>query len=380
HSRVDGYGDNRVAALRAMIPAAQQKRDRIAERRSAVHQALAVWSAAAPDNADGHAHLTAQIQQELHSLAAARTALRERVYALQNGKSAAQNERRELIGDRETLARRRSNLDPVLLRTRETLSSATGIAEDRLPFAGELIAVREEEADWTGPIERVLGPLARTMLVDEQDYPTVAAAVDAADLGARLVYRRVRTDARYETVPTTAPESLVRKIDTRAGPFTAWLTARLSRRYDYACVAGAAELAHVDRGVTRAGQVRSDHERHEKDDRHHVDDRRRWVLGFDNEAKLADLRGRIDRLDAELATLERRGVGLDAEEVAMRRRETAAQTVLDCPWPEMDVDAAHAELDRLRDELAELTGADTEYAVLEAALVRARAASAEADT
>src|SRR5699024_6172096 len=186
HTRLQGFGDNRVAALRAMIPAAQKERDRIAKRRSAVHEALAVWSAAAPEDADSHAHLTAQIEEELHAMAADRTALRERIYTVQNSKSAAQNERRALVADRETLARRRSNLDPVLLRTREMLSTATGIAEDRLPFAGELIAVRDQEADWSGPIERVLGPLARTMLVDDQDYPAVAAAVDATDLGARL--------------------------------------------------------------------------------------------------------------------------------------------------------------------------------------------------
>src|SRR5699024_10196208 len=185
---------------------------------------------------------------------------------------------------------------------------------------------------------------------------------------------------RHETAATTAPQSLVRKIETRPGPFTTWLTARLSRRYDYACVAGPAELATVERGVTRAGQVRSDHERHEKDDRFGVDDRRRWVLGFDNEAKLADLRRHIDRLDTELADLERRGAGLDADEGAMRGRETAARTVLDCPWPEIDIDAAQAALDRLRAELAELTGADTEYAELEAALARAREIGRQADT
>ena len=55
------------------------------------------------------------------------------------------------------------------------------------------------------------------------------------------------------------------------------------------------------KAVTREGQVRSG-ERHDKDDRHRVDDPRRWVLGWANERKIAALRAEVDELEAETGT------------------------------------------------------------------------------
>ena len=59
------------------------------------------------------------------------------------------------------------------------------------------------------------------------------------------------------------------------------------------------EFRSERRAVTRRVKVRS-HERHEKDDRHRVDDPRRWVLGWANERK-------IDALRTELAELRPAG-------------------------------------------------------------------------
>src|SRR5699024_8412004 len=240
-----------------------------------------------------------------------------------------------LVADRETLARRRSNLDTPLLRARELLCRVTGLQENAVPFAGELIAVRQEEADWTGPIERVLHGLARTLLVPDELYADIASAVDAEHLDARLVYRRVRTDARAEAA-ASREGSLVRKVETKPGPLTGWLTGHLTHRFDHVCVENADDLRAVRRGVTRAGQIK-DENRHEKDDRRRIDDRSRWALGFDNEAKLADLRDRIGEHDRALAAWERRAAAFDDEDARLRAQQDAARTVLECTWPEVDV-------------------------------------------
>jgi uncharacterized protein YPO0396 len=85
----------------------------------------------------------------------------------------------------------------------------------------------------------------------------------------------------------------------RYGP---WLYAELERRAAYACVEDVADFRSTVRAVTRAGQIK-DTDRHEKDDRRRVDDRRSYVLGWSNQAK-------VDALLEEEGPLARRVSGL----------------------------------------------------------------------
>src|SRR5260370_7674900 len=79
-----------------------------------------------------------------------------------------------------------------MLAIRDSLCRELNVDEDRFPFAGELIQVREEEAAWEGAIERVLHNYALSLLVPDEDYSRVAEWVERTHLGGRLVYYRVR--------------------------------------------------------------------------------------------------------------------------------------------------------------------------------------------
>ncbi|WP_328825308.1 ATP-binding protein [Tomitella gaofuii] len=378
-SRLDGAGGGRVSTLRAQRDASADGVARAEARRAKVAAALAVWDAEVPATGDDFADVAGQLRAELQRIDAEREERRDALFDVQSRRAAARDERDALVADRETLARRRSNLDPAILRARERLCSTIGIAEDAVPFVGELLEVREDEARWTGPAERVLHGLARTMLVPDEVHPRLAEAVDATHLGTRLVYRRIRTGARLATEPTS-DGSLVRKLAVKPGPFADWLHAHLSRGFDYVCVEDAAALRDVARGVTLSGQIRHGGERHEKDDRHRIDDRSRWVLGFDNEAKLNDLRRRIDEAGRELARLEQSLSVIDADDARLRERESAARAVLDVGWEEIDVDGARAHRDQLTDRIHALTTADSEYSALTAELAHAESVSESATT
>ncbi|MDV3209104.1 MAG: hypothetical protein LOY04_19210, partial [Rhodococcus ruber] len=202
-------------------------------------------------------------------------------------------------------------------------------------------------------------------------YPRVAAAVDAHHLGARLVYRRVRTGVGAPDAPTTADGSLVRKLEVRPGPLAAWLQHQLADRFDYACVDTADDLRRVPRGVTRAGQVKHGGDRHEKDDRRRIDDRSRWVLGFDNETKLADLRRRIGDAETDVDALQRRQEALERAESAIQQRRQAAAVIRESAWADVDVAAAGSAVDAIEERLREWMQGNTEYATLTADLARA---------
>ncbi|MGF7122589.1 uncharacterized protein YPO0396 [Rhodococcus sp. BE178] len=377
--RLEGIEGGRLSVLRAQRDAQTQTSERVRARRRQVAEAVAAWDGTVPDSAEEFVTLRAHLEDQLAQAATGHEVRLHDRYEISDRRGIAARERERLTDDREVLARRRSNIDPLLLRARETICAAAGLPEETLHFAGELIAVRDEFTDWTGPIERVLGGFARTLLVPDDAYRAVAAAVDATHLGARLVYRRVRLVAGASTAARTGPHSLVRRLDVTEGPLAGWIHQHLAERFDYACVDTAAELSEHDRAVTRAGQIRHSQQRHEKDDRSHIDDRGRWVLGFDNEAKLADIRRRIQELDATVATLTARLDDLDRHDRVIARQNQAAQTILDARWQDVDLRGAEAILATLDERLARWQQDNPEHAALTAALDRARAAETDAD-
>lgn len=263
------------------------------------------------------------------------------------------------------LSRRRSNLPAGLLTVRHWLAEQLGVSETVLPFAGELIEVREAHAEWTGAIERVLRPLSTTLLVRSDRLASVRRLVEGRDLRERLVFEEV--PAVFEPArPVRSSASLLHRIEVAEGPFRDWLNGRLSAQFDYDCVDGPDDLEAVARGVTIGGQVKSGPRRYEKDDRHRLDDRERWVLGGDNDAKLQELRTRLkaaegvrDASGAKLADAER-------ERAAVVKRRAVLEGLLSQRWDDLDrttaadrVVARHADLDAATSENPELHDAMT---------------------
>jgi len=243
----------------------------------------------------------------------------------------------ELTGELESLRQRRSNIPRQMLAVRDALCEAISIAPDTLPFIGELIQVREEERAWEGAAERLLHAFGLSLLVPEAYYAQVAAWADRTHLGARLVYYRVRPGVVADA-QTLHPRSLVRKLAIQpASVFYAWIENELGRRFDYACCDNMDALRREARAVTITGQVKSGGERHEKDDRHRIDDRTRYVLGWSNEAKIAALA----RQERDLSTR----VLAHADQVRTLRREIDEANALHGLWQQLGVYANFAELD-----------------------------------
>jgi len=258
--------------------------------------------------------------------------------------------------DRELgeLRNRKSNLPAGLLRARTHLAKELGVAEAALPFAGELIEVLPEFAEWSGAIERVLFPLASALLVRDEYLPEVRRRVEARHLGARLVFEAVPAIIGTPKAART-DRSLLHRIRVSDGPFHDWLQTRTAAEFDFACVDGPDELDDVDRGVTLGGQVKKSARRYEKNDRHPVNDRSEWILGADNDAKielLLEQRRDAERRKAEAGS---RLLQAQSERDAATRRRTVLERVLSLDWTELDRASADELVRSRRRQLEALT-------------------------
>jgi uncharacterized protein YPO0396 len=218
------------------------------------------------------------------------------------------------------LKARVSNIDEKQIAIRRTLCQALHLAEEEMPFAGELLHVREDQRDWEGAVERLLHGFGLSLLVPDQYYATVAQWVDQTHLRGRLVYFRVREGMRGE-LPSLHPDSLAHKLQIKPdSPLYDWIEREVAHRFDLVCCEDQEQFRRETRAITKAGQIKVPGERHEKDDRHRIDDRRRYVLGWSNvekiaalekdakqqETHLAELAGRISTLQQEQSTLKER--------------------------------------------------------------------------
>ena len=218
------------------------------------------------------------------------------------------------------LKARVSNIDEKQITMRRSLCQALGMAEEKMPFAGELLQVREDERDWEGAIERLLHSFGLSLLVPDQYYANVAEWVDGTHLRGRLVYFRVRDGGRIEP-PSLHSDSLVRKLKVKPdSPFYNWIEREVAHRFDLACCTTQEQFRRETRAITRAGQIKAPGDRHEKDDRHRIDDRRRFVLGWRNAEKIAVLEKEAEQQETRLGELAGRISTLQMEQSALRER------------------------------------------------------------
>lgn len=187
-----------------------------------------------------------------------------------------------------SLEQRKSNIPYTSLQIRNRMLDALELDEGALPFVGELLQVSPKESDWEGAIERLLHNFALSMLVADELYAQVCDYVEHTNLKGRLVYFRVRGvhQPRNEVEQGTVLSKLQIKQDS---PVRHWLHAELYQRFPHACCDSMQDFRRFPYALSQTGQIKAGGTRHEKDDRNKLYDRRRFVLGWTNQAKIEAL-------------------------------------------------------------------------------------------
>jgi uncharacterized protein YPO0396 len=314
-----GHGGDRLRELERRIADARDERER--RKQNAVRFGELLADAGLPPVAerDQFAALAETVATSAElvdlELADVRNREQELAVAVRDNAVEAADVRDELA----SLRQRRNNLPARSLALRERLCEGIGLDPDELPFAGELIQVRDEATEWEGAAERLLRGFGLSLLVPSEHYPAASDWIDAHHLGARLVYYRVPATVPAGGTPSWAGgDRLVHKLQIKDGTaFYPWLERELARRADHVCAETMVDFRRADRAITRAGQIK-EAGRHVKDDSRALGDRRSYVLGWSNQAK-------IDALLEQATRLEARRQELRATTAELGRRRDALE-------------------------------------------------------
>jgi len=374
-------GGDRIAVLQRDIEArmaAQQERKGRAESYARIATAVGL---AEPRDADGFVANRAAIERDITTSGAGRADIQNR----HTEQSVTLRELRvrhdDLASELASLKSRRSNIPARMLAIRGEMCTALKLAPDSLPFAGELIEVREEERAWEGAAERLLHSFALSVLVPDEHYTRVAQWVDATDLRGKLVYYRVQKQAGV-TRARRDPRAMSQKLAIKDGEaFYDWLQRELDERFDHVCCANLEDLRREDKAITRAGQIKSSAKRHEKDDRTRIDDRTQFVLGWSNAAKIAAFERTVAGVQSQI-----QAVAADLAELDAKRRKLETRLGLlhqlsaSASYGEIDWRSVALEVERLQAERRQLEDGSDVLKTLKGQLERLELAVLECQT
>ena len=372
---ISEQGGDRIERLRADIARKEGEKD-ARRRRCDQYSALAA-DLSLPAPVDGES-----FQGNRRTLADLVGGAEARRATLQNEITEASVELRGLRDEHDgvdkeltSLRTRRSNIPSRILTIRQALCRTLDLPEDDLPFAGELIQVRPEERDWEGALERLLHGFGLSLLVPDEAYARVSAWVDCTHLGDRLVYFRVRPVRTMET-GVAPPDAVVRKLSLKPdSAFYGWLENEIVRRFDHVCCADLDHFRREKQAITMSGQIKAQGGRHDKDDRHRLDDRSRYVLGWTNEEKIAALEARRSSLETRMQAIAVRLAGWQNEQRDLSDRLAKAhQLSAFHEFREIDWRPLAVEIDRLDAERRALEEASDVLRVLEEKLAAVEAA------
>jgi len=216
-----------------------------------------------------------------------------------------------------SLRSRKNQIPLAFLEVRQKLIDDLQIGEKEIPFAGELIKVKEREKQWEGALERLLHGFGISLLVPEKYYKTVSSYInkkrlsDKNERGIKLDYFSVHSNVK-SAFNTIDADSVVNKIEIKEDKiFEDWLRNDLEQHFDLKCVSIDDFQKIRQDAITIEGQYKKG-KKHTKDDRRNLWDRKNFVLGWTNaekikavEESLSELNIQRQKLDYELDILKK---------------------------------------------------------------------------
>ena len=206
----------------------------------------------------------------------------------------------DLSQNLESYTDRKNQIPPENIRIRQGILDYIEASEEELPFAGELMRVREDEKEWEPAIESLLHNFGLRLLVPEKYYREVNKYINETNIRGRIVYHKIDEkrppNIFYEEIDNSVASKIEIKPKTQ---FRDWIEAQLQHQFDYICCDTLEDFNRHRRAIT-INRLKKDADRHEKDDRLHVVSEDKYILGWDNKEKLKYLRGQLQVFDTQI--------------------------------------------------------------------------------
>lgn len=259
-----------------------------------------------------------------------------------------------LSSELESLGTRNSNIPLKNIEIRKFITDGTGLSEKDIPFAGELIQVKQDEKEWNYAIEKLLHNFGLTLLVTERNYKKITEYVKENNLNGRVVY--LRTETLLETeMPKPGKNTVLGKIDVKQDhELSKWLVQHISDKWNYLCSDDFTDISKNDKVLSSSGLIKNGI-KHEKDDSIKAKKNSTNILGWNNLEKRQALSVQIDEVKKAI-TAEKNEIGDITTKIQELEKKCASATkILEFEtFAEIDVESIIVQIQYLIEEKNQL--------------------------
>jgi uncharacterized protein YPO0396 len=198
----------------------------------------------------------------------------------------------------ESLRGRKNRIPMDNFNLRRRMLEALELSEEEIPFAAELIKVKDDERAWESAIERLIRNFGLRLLVPEKHIRAVNTYVHQTHLRGKIVYEKALTKSNSGNFQTHYQGITLRdKIDIKDSPaFNNFLENEFARHLNYICAETQEDFSQASKALLVSGLSKSG-ERHEKDDRPNRVTPDQFILGWDNKEQIRFLEEKLDKLN-----------------------------------------------------------------------------------
>lgn len=379
----------RLEEIASHIKTLEPRLEDTQKRRQRFDEKLAHWNPGLTlESGEGFVHLLKHLPAQASALEQDKTRLRQKLAQGENQLRDLQSGEAQVRTEISHLLDSQSNIPARNAAARRFITEGLNLEESDLPFVGELIQVRPEEAPWTGALERLTRSFALCLLVPAKLRASVDLFVHRHRQRGLVVYHCLPDQPRPPN-PRLEAQSAAAKLDIRQDPphFALWLESEISHRFSHLCCHEPDHLFHhAESALTLNGLIKNRGSERRKDDSHELSDRSHYVLGWDNRTKISalekDLATRqqaIRQLQSELDGFRQKIAALDQRLRAAAALPEIASDFAEIDWPTLaaQVAALHLEQEALKsgsDQLTQLEENKKDYQTKRAAHNRQREA------
>lgn len=252
------------------------------------------------------------------------------------------------------------NITKRMISDRQRISRATGIPEEELPYAAELMDIAEGQEEWRDAANVGFHGLATLMLVDRARLDEFSVRLNRVQLDHRVSFQGVRPRA-FKAPRSDANRLSSKIVFARESPFAAWVAEWVhDTNHDYICVDRPEELGGRGQRITREGQTRQRSRGAHGFNRHDT-----LIIGFTNKARVQEIRSELAGVRAELSKERAKLDESKRELAALGKRRDAALQLQPLRWEALDEFALQAKLDDLLAQIEQLRQDQTLAQLLE---------------
>lgn len=360
-----GGGD--IETLEALI---QEKRENLARclRNAEDYQRLA-RSLSLPDTLSREAVLVnqAQANNRVQEVAEKYEAIQKNAY--EHGTKRYQADKHlQSINEEltEIKARPGSNIRAEYQRFRALLAEELELAEDDLPFAGELVQVKENEKAWRGAIERAIGSHRLRILVPPK---SVKQALNWINSRHNALHVRILEVKAPDKKPLFFEDGFTRKLEYKNHPYREAVKELLAG-LDRHCVASAEALRGTPHAMTAEGLMSGKTRFFDKQDQKRLSED--WQTGFDNRDRVAALKQEIDAAQATLDTATAEEEKAKASMATLDQQHASLKALINLDFAQINARQAERELQEQQDKHSALTAPQSNTAVAKLELEEAQ--------